>query len=61
MIYSSVLETIGNTPHVRINRLYDARVSVCRCRHVALEDRLLPVDGSAATDSVTAEATSSSP
>src|SRR5450759_2479183 len=28
MIYSSILETIGNTPHVRINRLYDSRVSV---------------------------------
>ena len=28
MIYSSVLETIGNTPHVRVNRLYDPRVSV---------------------------------
>ncbi len=28
MIFDSVLETIGNTPHVRINRLYDPRVSV---------------------------------
>jgi len=28
MIYSSVLETIGNTPHIRINKLYDPRVSV---------------------------------
>jgi cysteine synthase A len=28
VIYSSVLETIGNTPHVRVNRLYDPRVSV---------------------------------
>jgi cysteine synthase A len=28
VIYSSVLETIGNTPHVRINRLFDPRVSV---------------------------------
>ena len=28
MILSSVLEAIGNTPHIRINRLYDARVSV---------------------------------
>jgi cysteine synthase A len=28
MIFSSVLETIGNTPHVRINRLFDSRVSV---------------------------------
>jgi cysteine synthase A len=26
--YSSILETIGNTPHVRINRLYEPRVSV---------------------------------
>ena len=28
MIYDNVLETIGNTPHVRLNRLYDPRVSV---------------------------------
>jgi cysteine synthase A len=28
VIYSSVLETIGSTPHVRINRLFDPRVSV---------------------------------
>ena len=28
MILSSVLEAIGNTPHIRINRLYDPRVSV---------------------------------
>jgi cysteine synthase A len=28
MILSSVLDGIGNTPHVRINRLYDPRVSV---------------------------------
>jgi cysteine synthase A len=26
--YASVLETIGDTPHIRINRLYDPRVSV---------------------------------
>jgi cysteine synthase A len=26
--YASVLETIGNTPHIRINKLYDPRVSV---------------------------------
>ena len=28
MTYPSILETIGNTPHVRINRLFDPRVSV---------------------------------
>ena len=28
MPFNSVLETIGNTPHVRINTLYDPRVSV---------------------------------
>ena len=28
MIYDSVLATIGNTPHIRINRLFDPRVSV---------------------------------
>ena len=28
MIYDSVLETIGNTPHVRINKLFDPRVTV---------------------------------
>jgi cysteine synthase A len=28
MIYDNILETIGNTPHVRINKLYDPRVSV---------------------------------
>jgi len=28
VIYDNVLETIGNTPHVRLNRLYDPRVSV---------------------------------
>lgn len=28
MIASSVLDTIGNTPHVRINRLFDPRVTV---------------------------------
>ena len=28
MPFNSVLETIGNTPHVRINSLYDPRVSV---------------------------------
>ncbi len=28
MIYNNVLETIGNTPHLRINKLYDTRVSV---------------------------------
>ncbi len=28
MIFSSVLEAIGNTAHIRINRLFDARVSV---------------------------------
>jgi len=28
MPFNSILETIGNTPHVRINRLYDPRVSV---------------------------------
>jgi len=26
--YDDILATIGNTPHVRINRLFDARVSV---------------------------------
>jgi cysteine synthase A len=26
--YASVLETIGNTPHIRVNKLYDPRVSV---------------------------------
>lgn len=28
MPYDSILETIGDTPHVRINRLFDPRVSV---------------------------------
>jgi cysteine synthase len=28
VIFDSVLETIGNTPHVRINKLFDPRVSV---------------------------------
>ncbi len=28
MKYQSILETIGNTPHVRINRMFDARVEV---------------------------------
>ncbi len=28
MIFSSVLDTIGDTPHIRINKLYDPRVSV---------------------------------
>jgi cysteine synthase A len=28
VIYDNVLETIGNTPHIRLNRLYDPRVSV---------------------------------
>ena len=28
MPYNSVLETIGNTPHIRVNRLFDPRVSV---------------------------------
>ena len=28
MPYDSILETIGNTPHVRINRLFDPRVTV---------------------------------
>ncbi|MGC9220319.1 MAG: cysteine synthase A [Solirubrobacteraceae bacterium] len=28
MKYASVLETIGNTPHIRINRLFDPRVEV---------------------------------
>ncbi len=28
MIYANVLETIGDTPHIRLNRLYDPRVSV---------------------------------
>ena len=28
MPYNSMLEVIGNTPHVRINKLYDPRVSV---------------------------------
>ncbi len=28
MIFDNVLQTIGNTPHIRINRLYDPRVSV---------------------------------
>ena len=28
MPYDSILETIGNTPHVRVNRLLDPRVSV---------------------------------
>ena len=27
-IYENVLESIGNTPHIRLNRLYDPRVSV---------------------------------
>jgi cysteine synthase A len=26
--FNSILETIGNTPHVRVNKLYDSRVSV---------------------------------
>ncbi|MEI7744868.1 MAG: cysteine synthase A [Chloroflexota bacterium] len=28
MIYDNVLATIGNTPHIRINKLFDPRVSV---------------------------------
>ena len=28
MIFNNVLETIGNTPHVRINKLFDPRVTV---------------------------------
>jgi cysteine synthase A len=28
VIYDNVLETIGNTPHIRLNRLYDPGVSV---------------------------------
>jgi cysteine synthase A len=28
VIYDNVLETIGDTPHIRLNRLYDPRVSV---------------------------------
>jgi cysteine synthase A len=28
MRVESILETIGNTPHVRINRLFDQRVEV---------------------------------
>ena len=28
MIFNNVLETVGNTPHVRINKLFDPRVSV---------------------------------
>jgi cysteine synthase len=28
VIFSSVLESIGDTPHIRINRLYDPRVTV---------------------------------
>ncbi len=28
MIANNILETIGNTPHVRLNRLFDSRVSV---------------------------------
>ena len=28
MPFNSILEAIGNTPHVRVNRLYDPRVSV---------------------------------
>ncbi len=28
MPYANVLETIGNTPHVRINRLFDSRIHV---------------------------------
>ena len=28
MIFDNVLETVGNTPHVRINKLFDPRVSV---------------------------------
>jgi cysteine synthase len=28
VIFDNILETIGNTPHVRINKLYDPRVSV---------------------------------
>ena len=28
MIFDNVLETIGNTPHVRINKLFDPRVTV---------------------------------
>jgi cysteine synthase len=28
VIFDNVLETIGNTPHVRLNRLYDPRVAV---------------------------------
>jgi cysteine synthase len=28
VIYDNVLQTIGNTPHVRLNKLYDPRVSV---------------------------------
>ncbi len=26
--FNNVLETIGNTPHIRINRLFDPRVEV---------------------------------
>jgi cysteine synthase A len=28
VIFDSILDTIGNTPHLRLNRLYDPRVSV---------------------------------
>ncbi len=28
MPYDSILETIGRTPHVRVNRLFDPRVTV---------------------------------
>ena len=28
MIFNNVLETVGNTPHVRINKLFDPRVTV---------------------------------
>ena len=37
MIFASVLESIGNTPHIRINRLFDPRVTVW-----AKQERLNP-------------------
>jgi hypothetical protein len=37
VIFASVLESIGNTPHIRINRLFDPRVTVW-----AKQERLNP-------------------
>ena len=45
MPYANILETIGNTPHVRINRLFDPRVNVwCKQERVnpggSIKDRI---------------------